>query len=123
MRRYQKGISMVGVLTLIGVMAIFIKIGATVGPTYYEFYTVDKIIASLYRDGRASSVNDFKRALSNSFQINNIRDKDPDDFEYQFEAKRLTVIVDYEVRRPFIGNMDVVVHFNKTYGSEIKPDF
>lgn len=123
MRSRQKGISYIGVLALIGLIGMLIKVVATIGPAYYDNYTIDKIITSLFRDGRANSVADFKRGLSDRFQINNIRDRDPDDFEYVFEDRQLTVVVDYEVREPFMGNLDVVMHFNKTYGSELKPDF
>ncbi|MDF2444777.1 MAG: hypothetical protein K0S46_13 [Moraxellaceae bacterium] len=123
MRRLQSGISYLGVLALIGFIGMFIKVAATVGPAYYDNYTINKIIVSLFRDGRANSVNDFKRGLSDRFQINNIRDKNPDDFEYAFEGRQLTVTVDYEVRKPFMGNLDVVMHFKKTYGSELKPDY
>lgn len=123
MRSRQKGISYIGVLALIGLFGMLIKVVATIGPAYYDNYTIDKIITSLFRDGRANSVADFKRGLSDRFQINNIRDRDPDDFEYVFEDRQLTVVVDYEVREPFMGNLDVVMHFNKTYGSELKPDF
>lgn len=123
MRRWQRGMSYIGLLTLLGIFGVAIKVGATVGPAYYDNYTIDKIIISLFRDGRANSIEDFKRGLSDRFQINNIRDKTPDDFQYTFEDKKLTVLVDYEVRKPFMGNVDVVVHFQKTYGSELKADF
>lgn len=122
MRRWQKGFSYVGLLTLFGIVGAGIKVGAVVGPAYYDNYTIDKIIISLFRDGRANSIEDFKRGLSDRFQINNIRDKTPDDFEYSFEDKKLTVVVDYEVRKPFIGNIDVVMHFQKNYGRELKAD-
>jgi hypothetical protein len=123
MRRLQRGVSYLGVLTLIAMGGIIIKIAATVGPPYYDNYTIDKIIVSLFRDGRGSSVADFKRGLENRFQINNIRDKKPSDFEYSYADGKLTVLVDYEVREPFIGNIDLVMHFKKSYGSELKADF
>lgn len=123
MRRWQKGVSYLGILTLVAVVGGIIKIAATLGPAYYDNYTIDKIIISLFRDGRANSIDDFKRGLDNSFQINNIRDKSPDDFDYSFDGKKLIVNVDYEVRQPFIGNIDVVMHFKKTYGSELKADY
>lgn len=123
MRRRQQGFSYGGLLAAVFILGAIIKVAAAVGPAYYDAYTIDKIIESLYRDGRANSINDFKRGLADRFQINNIRDKSPDDFEYTFEDRKLTVEVDYEVRRPFIGNLDVVMTFKKTYGSEIKADF
>ncbi|MCC2639067.1 MAG: hypothetical protein K0Q68_2786 [Moraxellaceae bacterium] len=123
MRISQRGFSYVGLLSVIGILGMLLKVVTAVGPAYYDNYTIDKIIISLFRDGRANSVADFKRGLSDRFQINNIRDKSPDDFEYEFEDKMLTVIVDYEVRQPFMGNVDVVMTFKKTYGSELKAEF
>ncbi|MFZ5562162.1 MAG: DUF4845 domain-containing protein [Pseudomonadota bacterium] len=123
MRRWQKGMSYLGILALIGISGILIKVVATVGPPYYDNHTIDQIITSLYRDGRGNSIADFKRGLENRFQINNIRDKKPDDFEYSFDDRKLVVVVDYEVRKPFIGNIDLVMSFKKTYGSELKADF
>lgn len=120
MRRWQAGMSYMGLLVLVGIIGAGIKVAAVVGPAYYDNYTIDKIIKSLFRDGRASTVEDFKRGLSDRFQINNIRDKTPDDFQYEFKDRKLTVIMDYEVRKPFIGNLDVVMHFKKNYDSELK---
>lgn len=122
MRRWQSGFSYMSLLVLIGFIGAFIKVASTVGPIYYDNYTIDKIINSLFRDGRGNTIEDFKRGLSDRLQINNIRDKTPDDFQYEFQDRKLTVVMDYEVRKPFIANLDVVVHFKKTYGSELKAE-
>lgn len=122
-RSKQLGMSYLGILVAVAIFGGIIKVVATIGPAYYDNYTIDKIIVSLFRDGRANSIEDFKRGLSDRFQINNIRDKTPDDFDYKFDDKKLIVDVDYEVRKPFIGNVDLIVHFKKTYGSELKADF
>nr|AMK59326.1 conserved hypothetical protein [uncultured bacterium UPO53] len=112
-------------MTVVLVLATIIKVTVTVGPAYYDYYTMDKIIISLFRDGRANSVGDFKRGLSDRLQINNIRDKSPDDFTYSFDSnsKKLVVDMDYEIRKPFVGNLDVIMHFKKTYSSELKADY
>ena len=122
MRRWQSGMSYVGLLVLLGMFGTAIKVVAAIGPAYYDNYTIDKIIISLFRDGRANSIEDFKRGLSDRFQINNIRDKSPEDFKYTYEDHKLTVDVDYEVRQHFLGNIDVVMHFQKTYGSQLKAE-
>jgi hypothetical protein len=79
------------------------RCATAIGPAYYDYYTINKIIESLYRDGRTSSVNDFKRALSERFGINNIRDKSPENFEYSMEDGSLIVNLDYEVRSKLAG--------------------
>lgn len=123
MHRHQRGMSYLGILTLLGISGLILKIAVAIGPAYYDNYTIEKIIISLFRDGRANSVADFKRGLDDRFQINNIRNKSADDFKYTFEDKKLTVLVDYEVRENFVANIDLVMHFKKTYGSELKADF
>ncbi|MDI1301043.1 MAG: DUF4845 domain-containing protein [bacterium] len=122
-RRQQLGMSYMGVLLFVTIFGGIIKVAAVVGGPYYDNYSINKIIDSLFRDGRADSIEDFKRGLSDRFTINNIRDKTPEDFKYTFADKKLTVEVDYEVRKPFIGNLDVVMHFKQIHGSELKNDY
>jgi hypothetical protein len=119
-QRTQRGVSITGMMILVIMIATVVKVFASIGPAYYDYYTIDKIIISLFRDGRTGSAEDFKRALSDRFQINNIRNKSPDDFIYKFEDKKLVVNLDYEVREKFVGNLDLIMHFKKTYNSDIK---
>lgn len=117
-RKKQAGMSYLGVMFIILLIGGGIKVVMAIGPAYYDYYTIDKIISSLYRDGRTGSVDDFRRALSDRFTINNIRDKSPDDFAYRFEDGKLMVELDYESRSNLVGNLDLVAHFKKTYGSD-----
>lgn len=116
--RKQAGISYLGVMFIVLLVGGAIKVTAAIGPAYYDYYTIDKIISSLYREGRASSIADFKRGLSDRFQINNIRDKSPDNFNYSMDSGTLVVELDYESRSNLVGNLDLVAHFKKTYGSD-----
>lgn len=122
MRRQQLGMSSLGFFCVVLFVAAFIKVAAVTSTPYFDFYNTDKAIDSLFRDGHPKSIDDFKRSLSNRFAVNNIRDKTPEDFAYSYEDKKLVVTVDYEIRKPFIANIDVVMHFKKTYGGEAKPD-
>lgn len=122
-QRTQRGVSILGMMLAVIVLAMVVKIFSAVGPAYYDYYTIDKIFESLFRDGRANSPEDFKRGLSDRFQINNIRDKSPDDFSYKMDGKKLVVGLDYEVREKFMGNLDLIMHFKKTYTSELKADY
>lgn len=114
----QAGVSYLGVMFIILMIGGAIKISAAIGPAYYDYFTIDKIITSLYKDGRTGSIEDFKRALSDRFQINNIRDKTPDSFKYRMDGGALVVELDYESRSKLVGNLDLVAHFKKTYGSD-----
>lgn len=117
-RQKQTGISYIGVMVIIMIVGSLLKVVSAVGPAYYDYYTIDKIIGALYRDGRTSSIDDFKRALSERFTINNLRDRSPDEFNYKMEGNSLVVDLDYEVRKNMTGNLDVIVHFKKTYAAK-----
>src|SRR6218665_90098 len=119
-RRSQRGMSYTGFLIIALIVASMIKVVATIGSDYYDNYTINKMVKSLMDEGRTGSVEEFKRALYDRFQINGIRDRDPNSFEYQMDGRSLVVTVDYEVRKPFVGNLDVVMRFSKTYTSEKK---
>lgn len=117
-RHKQSGMSYLGVMFILMIIGGVMKVSAAIGPAYYDYYTIDKIITSLYREGRAGSIEDFKGALSNRFQINNLRDKSPNDFNYSMDGGSLVVEVDYEERSKLVGNLDLVAHFKKTYDSD-----
>lgn len=121
-RRSQRGMSYTGFLFIAMIVAGVLKIVATVGPDYYDNYTINRMVKSVMDEGRTGSVDEFKRTLYDRFQINGIRDRSPDSFEYQMSGRNLIVTIDYEVRKPFAGNLDVVMHFNKSYTSEFKAE-
>jgi hypothetical protein len=121
-RRSQRGMSYSGVMIAVMLFAGLIKVVATIGSDYYDNYTIGKMIESLLAEGRTGSPAEFQRALSDRFQINGIRNRTPDDFFYEMDGKTLIVTVDYEVRKNFVGNLDVVMNFNKTYSSELKAE-
>ena len=70
-RQKQAGISYIGVMVLILIIGSLLKVVSAVGPAYYDYYTIDKIIESLYRDGRTttSSVPSESGFLSMVFAI------------------------------------------------------
>lgn len=119
-RKQQAGMSYLGVILIVVLFAGTIKVSAAIGPAYYDYFTIDKIITSLYKDGRTGSAEDFRRAMSDRFTINNIRNKSPDDFAYSIEDGQLIVTLDYESRSNLVGNLDLVAHFKKVYGADDK---
>lgn len=119
-RKQQAGMSYLGVMFIVLMIGGAIKVTTAIGPAYYDYVTIDKIISSLYMDKRTASEEDFRRAMSDRFQINNIRNKSPDDFEYSYEDGQLIVKLDYESRSNLVGNLDLVAHFKKVYGADDK---
>lgn len=121
MRHHQKGISYWGVVVVASVFALAIKVGAVVGPIYMDYMTIDKMLAAMFREPQIDelSTEKFKEGLSNRMQINNFRDKKVDEImKISRDGKKLIIDLEYEERKNLFGNLDVVVHFKKTYTSE-----
>jgi hypothetical protein len=50
MRASQRGVSYWTVLSVVSLIALFIKVAATIGPVYLDYYTLDKMLQAKFRD-------------------------------------------------------------------------
>lgn len=124
MRASQRGMSYWSVLFMVGIFGLSIKIGATIGPIYLDYFTIDKMLQAKFREPQVDKfeVIAFRKDLQAQMERNNIRDRKVDDLMViKREGNLLMIDMDYEERRKMFGNLDVVVHFKKSYSSE-KPD-
>ncbi|KHL69519.1 hypothetical protein SF06_15920 [Pseudomonas flexibilis] len=114
----QKGLSLLGWLMALAVVAFFASTAFKVIPHYLDYLSLEKIIASVETDKAADirSVGDFYTHVGKGMQVNSIRDLDL--------RKALTVKVEnqyfharlqYEKREPLIKNLDLVVRFDKEF--------
>jgi hypothetical protein len=112
----QKGMSYWGVMTLIMVAVVFLKVGIIALPAYIDDRLIDKTIEERLRvvENRTMPAQLFSD-LSQQFTMNNLRDIDPKNVLTITNVDGLQVIKNYEVRKNLIANMDLVLHFEKTY--------
>jgi len=124
MRKYQQGLSYWTTVFGICLFVFAIKIGSTVGPIYLDFYTIDKMLQAKFRETQVDKleIEIFTRELNAQMERNGIRDRKVEDLMVlKREGNLLVVELDYEERKNFAGNLDIVVHFKKNYSTE-KPD-
>lgn len=124
MRSTQRGMSYWSVLFGISFFAMTIKIAATVGPIYLDFYTIDKMLQAEFRKTQVDKfeLKKFASDLGAQMDRNNIRDRKVEDLMVlKREGNKLLVELDYEERRNLMGSLDVIVHFQKNYSTD-KPD-
>ncbi len=124
MRKYQQGLSYWSVVFFVSVFALCIKIIAIAGPIYLDFYTIDEMLKAKFRETQVDKldIKKFEADFQAQMERNNIRDRVPADLMvFKKDGGKLIVELDYEERRNFAGNLDIVVHFKKNYSTE-KPD-
>lgn len=112
----QRGASYLGTFFAIILFALAAKIAVAVWPAYWD----DRIINSQIEESLATlpkdtTQNKFKQDLSQRLEMNNIRDIKVDDILQVTNTAGLAVKKDYEVRKPFLMNMSLLMTFQKDF--------
>jgi hypothetical protein len=113
----QKGISMLGWMAII-MMVVVIGTGALkLTPVYLEYYSVVSILDDMKNEKTLSGAD--KKQIASTFikrlNMNNVGLKKGDYKIKKVEGKKAyTIQVQYEVRKPLMGNLSVVASFDRS---------
>lgn len=115
MNRKQGGMSMVSFLIVLVVVGSILYIGMRLFPMYQEYYAVRAAMKGLSTEPTADMdpgrIKDlFFRRLYISYSEN----VKPEDVKIERSGDGWRMSVNYEVRRPMVGNLDVVGKFDAT---------
>jgi len=109
-----------GVVTFIVIAFLTVQFTLSVGGVYLDDYTIDKLIEARLK---AAPVDEnpetLKRELSEQFDLNGLRDIKIDDRLTVLSDNGIIVKKNYEVRKHFIANIDLVVHFEKNFDQKV----
>ncbi|CAM3760202.1 MULTISPECIES: DUF4845 domain-containing protein [Pseudomonadaceae] len=116
--RSQQGLSILGWLMVLAVVAFFASTAFKVMPHYLDYMSLEKIITSVETDKASDvrTVGEFYNHVSKGMQVNNIRDLNMRDaMQVKVENNEFLVHLKYEKREPLIENLDLVVNFDKEF--------
>lgn len=110
----QRGMTMISWMLVIGVLVFFVVIGITLVPTYIENYSVKSILTSLEQDRlwAKKTPKQIKDTIIKRLKINGVYEFDRNFIKVTKEKNGTKVTIDYEVRKPIVGNLDAVMSFN-----------
>lgn len=114
----QKGMSILGWLMMLTVVAFFASAAFKVLPHYFDNMALEKMITSVEADKALDvrTVGDFYSHISKGMQVNSIRDLDMQKaIKVKVENNEFRVHMKYEKREPLIQNIDLVVRFDKEF--------
>ena len=116
-RHAQRGIGAMGAIVVIAIVAAAAMFGMSAVPMYVNHLTVMDIVKDISSDPelREQTTRKVRTAVSKRFQTNNLWDLDPEEVIKVRRDKQLGLVldVDYEVRRPLFGNMELVARFQE----------
>lgn len=116
MRKNQQGASYIGILIAIIGFAFLAKIVIAVWAPYWDDRVIDGQIAELLQNSPKNiSPSEFESKMGQRFEMNGIRDIKFKDIAQVMNTDGLQVKKDYEIRKPFLLNIDLVLKFEKSF--------
>ena len=116
MRKNQQGASYIGILVAIIGFAFLAKIVIAVWAPYWDDRVIDGQIAELLQSSPKNiSPSEFETKMEQRFDMNGIRDIKFKDIAQVMNTDGLQVKKDYEIRKPFLLNIDLVLKFEKSF--------
>jgi hypothetical protein len=114
----QKGLSFIGWLVLLALLAFVGSTAAKLLPHYLDYMTIKKLIEAAGTDKAVdiASQSEFYDYVAKGMQVNSIRDVDlKKALSVTTENNRFLVHLKYEEREPLIQNIDLVVKFDHEF--------
>jgi hypothetical protein len=115
MPRRQHGLSAMGFVFVLLVLAFAITVSLKLAPHYIDFYTMKSVLDGLSADDVRSN-SKLADTLKKRFKINNLRGFEISDIITVDRSREGTaLLLNYERREHLFYNVDVVITFNKRY--------
>ncbi len=116
MRKSQQGASYIAVLFGVILFAIAVKAAVAIWPVYWDDKIIDTQIKGLLKDSPENiSPTKFYNQMDQRLEMNNVREIHFKDIALVTYKNDLLVKKKYEVRKPFMLNISLVMTFEKTF--------
>jgi len=114
-RKHQNGMTYLGMLIMLIVIAFFAVVLIKVAPLYIESFKVKSSLDSLAQEAKDDqsvlSPAEVEKHLLNRLNINDVEHVTKDDIKITREGRKTVVEVDYEARVTLFDNLDLVARF------------
>jgi len=111
----QEGMTGIGIAVILGMIAFFALIAMRLFPVYMEHFSVTTHLENLATKSEMKGKTDKEvlSKLNKSFQIDDVKNVNNEHiFIERNKDGTMKVSIEYEVRTPGIGNVDMVVSFS-----------
>lgn len=120
MRKYQTGMTMISWILLIGLIGFAGIFGFKLIPIYLDYYTLNKAMVNVAQNLQpGQSPQQIRINISGIFDVNSVSVVKPNDVGIKIDpdTKAVVLSIAYDERTNFIANIDLIVHFEKTYAA------
>ena len=124
MRSKQRGITLIGFILVMVIVAMFAVIAMNLVPVYSEAFSVKKAMNDLAGTAGADKMEiiEAQKALQKRFDIDYVESVQAKEAKLERKDGGLQLVLNYEVRKPLVYNLDFVAKFDNqvTMGSPAK---
>lgn len=114
--KHQRGASYIAIMIAIIGFCFLTKILITIWAPYWDNHVMNGEIEALLKTvPKNTTPNRFIEQANQSFNMNGLRDTNLRDISQIMNVDGLQVKVNYEVRKNFIMNIDLVLKFEKDF--------
>jgi len=112
---HQKGMTAIGWMLVLGLIAFFTLITLRMLPLYLEFSKVVSTLESLKEQPNITkqSKSEIVKLVRKRFDVNDVDNVDPKLIKVSMDKGVLKVGINYERREHLVGNVDIVAIFDK----------
>ncbi len=112
----QRGITMTGFLVAAVLAVAALLIGFKIGPSYAEFYTIQKIFRVMAEDPNmlSASRGEINSSFNNRATMDNLKAISYNDIEVVKDGKSIVFSANYSVRVPLFYNLSACMDFRPT---------
>jgi hypothetical protein len=116
--RSQKGMSLLGWMVVLALVAFFASTGFKMFPHYMDYMALESMITKVESEPSLDirTVRDFYDHMEKGMKVNSIRDLDLEEIlQIKLENSEFLVHLQYEKREHLIENLDLVANFDKEF--------
>lgn len=116
LRRRQRGATFLGTVIIVGILGLGLYAGIRLVPVYTEYMAVSRALTQTASEaGAGASAADVRNSLSRRWEVDDIKRLDYKDVEITpAGGGALTIRAKYRAEAPFVGNISLVVDFDKS---------
>ena len=116
LKNKQKGLTGISIMAILIVIAFGAVIFLKIMPIYFDAFKVGDVVSSLKEErGLGDKGNrEITTMILKRLDVNMVTDVTKEDIIIEKTKNDVYIDVEYEVRKPMFGNLDVVVSFKKS---------
>jgi hypothetical protein len=116
LRRRQQGMTFIGLLCILVLVGMIGYAGVRLVPVYLNYMKLARTMESAAAEfkGEAANLDNVRKSIDRHWAIEDITGIDQKDIEITRDDSGLTLHATYDDSVPYIANVSLSVHFDKT---------